>query len=98
MLRLQQLRHLGSVVVARGVWSVGSVTAAHGLSCPKACGIVLHQRLNLCPLHWPVGSLPLSHQGSPVLNFFLTCFLVLVSNKGRKVHINLVETYSFIQY
>ena len=36
--------------------------------------------------------------GSPVLNFFLTCFLVFVSNKGIKVHINLVETYSFIQY
>ena len=45
-----------------------------------------------------MGSLPLSHQGSPVLKFFLTCFLVYVSNKGRKVHINLDETYSFIQY
>ena len=77
---------------------MGSVIVAHGLSSPKACGIFPDQRLNLCPLHWQVDSLPLSNQGSPVLNFFLTCFLVFVSNKGIKVHINLVETYSFIQY
>ena len=30
---------VGSVVVARGLQSAGSVVAAHGLSCSKACGI-----------------------------------------------------------
>ena len=29
-----------------------------GLSCPAACGVVLEQRLNLCPPHWQVGSHP----------------------------------------
>ena len=34
----------------------GSVVVAHGLSCPKACGIFLVQRLNPCRLHWQVDS------------------------------------------
>ena len=57
---------LASVTGAPGRWSAGSVVVAHGLSCPVACGIFLDQRLNLRLLHWPVGSLLLSHQGSPV--------------------------------
>ena len=40
MHRLQDLEHMGSVV------------AAHGSSCPEACGIVPGQGLNLCPLNW----------------------------------------------
>ena len=28
-------------------------------------GVFPGQGLNLCPLHWQVGSLPLGHQGSP---------------------------------
>ena len=39
-----------------GTWSPGhvdSVVAAHGLSCPVACGILVpDQGLNPCPLHW----------------------------------------------
>ena len=35
---LQQLWHVGSVVVARGLQSTGSVVVAHGLSCSVACG------------------------------------------------------------
>ena len=31
---------------------VGSVVAAHGLSCSMACGIFLDQGSNPCPLHW----------------------------------------------
>ena len=31
----------------------------------EACGIFLDQGLNLYLLRWQVGSLPLSHQGSP---------------------------------
>ena len=54
--RLQQLWHVGSVVVAHGLQSTGSVVVAHGLSCSTACGIFLDQDLNPCPLHWQVDS------------------------------------------
>ena len=37
--------------VEHGLQSEGSVTAAHGLHCPLACGIFLDQGLNPCPLH-----------------------------------------------
>ena len=47
---LQQLRHMGSVVVARGLQSAGSVVVVHRLSCSTACGIFLDQRSNPCPL------------------------------------------------
>ena len=50
---LQQLPHVGSVAVA------------HRFSCSAAGVIFMDQVLNLCPLHWQVGSYPLSHQGSP---------------------------------
>ena len=50
------------------LWCVGSVVAAHGLSCPVACGIFPDQGLTPLPLHWQVDSLPLSHQGSSLLN------------------------------
>ena len=36
--------------------SAGSVVVAHGLSCPVGCGILLDQRLELCPLYWQVDS------------------------------------------
>ena len=42
---------------------LGSVVAAHGLSCSVACGIFLDQGLNSCPLHWQVDSYPLHHHG-----------------------------------
>ena len=51
--RLQQLSHVGSVVVARRLQSAGSVVVVHGLSCSTACGI---QGSNPCPLHWQVDS------------------------------------------
>ena len=41
-----------SVVVTRGLWSTGSVVAAHGISCSVACGIFPDQSSNPCPLHW----------------------------------------------
>ena len=55
----QQLRFEGSVVVAPGPESTGSVVVEHGLSCSKAC------RIFLVLLHWQAVSLPLSHQGNP---------------------------------
>ena len=53
---LQQLWHVGSVVVARGLQSAGSVVVVHGLSCSTARGIFLDEGLNPCPLHWQVDS------------------------------------------
>ena len=41
-----------------------------------ACGVFLDQGSNLCLLHWWVDSLPLSHQGSPGINFKLTYVLI----------------------
>ena len=54
--RLQYLQHMGSVVVACRLWSMGSVVVVHGLSCLEACGIFLDQESNLCPLHWQADS------------------------------------------
>ena len=62
---LQQLQHLGSAVMAPGLYSTGLVAVAHGLSCSAACGIFSDQGSNPCLLHWQADSLPLSHQGSP---------------------------------
>ena len=53
---LQQLCHVGSVVVARGLQSADSVVVAHGLSCSAACGIFPNWGSNPCPLHWQVDS------------------------------------------
>ena len=53
---LQQLWHEGSVVVARGLQSAGSVVVAHELSCSAACAIFLDQGSNLCSLDWQADS------------------------------------------
>ena len=53
---LQQLQHVGSVVVASGLQSTGSVVVAHGFSCSSACGIFLDQGSNPCPLLWQADS------------------------------------------
>ena len=42
----------------------------HGVSCSIACRISSDQGSNPCLLHWQPGSLPLSHQGSPVFFSF----------------------------
>ena len=49
--------------------STGSAVMMHGPSRPMACGILMDQGSNLCPLHWQVDSQLLDHQGSP-------CFLI----------------------
>ena len=63
------LQSTGSVVAAHGVKSTTSVVVAHGLSCFIACGILLDQGSNQCPLHYKVDSCPLCHQGSPGFRF-----------------------------
>ena len=55
------LRNTGSSSQAPWLW--------HRLGCYVECGIFSGQRLNSCPLHWQVDSLPLSHQGSWQLHF-----------------------------
>ena len=49
-------RPRASGVVAHGLWSVGSVVVAHGLSCSAACGVFPDQGSNPCPLHWQADS------------------------------------------
>ena len=53
-------------VVDHGLWETRPlVAAAHGLSCPSACGFFPDQASNLCLLHWQGDCLPLNHKGSP---------------------------------
>ena len=54
-----------SLAKVPGLWS----TARNGLSCSVTCEIFRDQGLNLCLLHRQVDSLPLSHQGSPLLHY-----------------------------
>ena len=63
---------MGSVAVAQGIKTAGSVAVEHGLSCSMACGLFLDQGLNPCLLPWQVDSLPLSHRGSPEGGFLIT--------------------------
>ena len=53
----QELRHLGSVIMAPG------------LGCSSACGIFLDQGSNRCPLHCKADSQLLGYQGSPRSQF-----------------------------
>ena len=62
---------VGSAVVALGLWSTVSVAVVYLLSCSTACGIFLDQGSNLCLLHWKADSLPLIHQGSPIISSLL---------------------------
>ena len=57
---------------ARALGSLGSVVVGHRLSFPTAWGVFPDQGLNPCLLHWQVDSLPLSHQGSPLVMFWNT--------------------------
>ena len=54
-----------------------------GFSCSEACGIFPNQGSNPCLLHWPADSLPLAHQGSPVLNGFLLYFKCYILGKKK---------------
>ena len=49
MLQSMGSRHVGSVVVACRLSSIGSVVVLH---CPEACRIFPDRRLKLCPVHW----------------------------------------------
>ena len=63
---------VASLVVEHRLWGAqSSVVVVHRSSCPAACGIFLAQGWNPCLLHWQLDSLPLDHQGSPLM-FLLT--------------------------
>ena len=57
---------------------------ACGLSCSVACGIFPDQGSNPCFLHWQVDSLPLSHQGSPLIMVLIS----LITNKVEQLFID----------
>ena len=80
-----------SVVVARGLWTAGSVAMALRLSCSVTCGIFLDQRSNPCPLHWQVDSQPLSHQGGPELH-------ILIHPKGLKKKLMALIDFNIIYF
>ena len=62
--------HVGSVVVASGLQSTGTVVEVHRFTCSVAYSFFPDQGLNPCLLHWQVDSLPLSCQGGPQPFFF----------------------------
>ena len=70
----------GLMVVALRLWSTGS-TVVHRLSCSVACGTVPDQGSNPRLLHWQTDSLPLTHQGSPLIHM-LKRRLSILSSQG----------------
>lgn len=56
-------------VSAGGLPSAGPGAVAHWLSSFDACGIFLGQELDPCALRWQVGSYPLDHRGSLIIQF-----------------------------
>ena len=58
------------------------MVVARGLSWSMACGIFPDQGLNLCLLLWQADSLPLSHQGSPVVS------LNFIQNENYTEHVS----------
>ena len=57
-----------SVVVVPRLLITGSIIVVYLQSCFSTCGIFPDQGMNPCLLHWQMDSLPMSHQGKPVLN------------------------------
>ena len=86
--RLEQLWHVHSIAVAPGLYSTGSVVAAHGLSCSTAHRIFLDQgSMRLVFPAFVADSLSLSHQRS-------LFFLYL---KERFPHITCIKIYKGIR-
>ena len=60
---------------------LGLYTVVHRLSCSKACGIFPDQGSNPCLLHWQADSLPLRHQGSPLVIVLIYISLIIINGK-----------------
>ena len=92
---LQWLQHvgsgapLGSRAQAQQLWCTG-------LSWSVACGIFKDQGWNLCLLHWQADTLPLSHQGSPILSFFNLLFFSVSSLIEKWQNCSIFKVYSLI--
>ena len=82
-LRLQQLKLVGSGVVAPRLQGLRSVDVAHGFCSSLVCGIFPDQGQNLCLLHWQAASLPLSHEGSLVLVYHFYSVLYWRIQSGK---------------
>ena len=67
LLLLQSVGIQALEVAAHGLQSTGSVVVAQGLSCPKPCGIFLHQGPNRSVLHWQEDAYSPHHRQSPGL-------------------------------
>ena len=59
-----------SAVATLELENTDSVVVVDGLHGSMVCAIFPDQGLNPCPLHQQADSLPLSHQGRPVIFFF----------------------------
>ena len=75
---------VASVVVAPGLWDIGSVVVVHGHSCSTAFGIFLEQKWNSNLLHWQADSLSLSQQGSPRTYDFQSIYLAFLQTSHSK--------------
>ena len=76
---LQQLLHVGSVVVAPGLQSTGSIAVVHGLSCSVVCGIGLPQS-GIKPVSPALAGRFFTTKplGKPSLTILKNCFHVLI--------------------
>ena len=68
--RLISLQCVGSSCGAQALGMGALVVMMHGLTCSKAGGIFLDQRLKLCPLHWQMDSLSTVPPGKSDFSFF----------------------------
>ena len=64
-----------------GLRSTGSKVVDQGLSFSEACGIFPDQGSNPCLLHWQADSLPLRHQGSPLVVVLIYISLIIINVK-----------------
>ena len=84
------------LVAERRVQSTwASVVVARGFSCSLVCDIFPDQESNPCLLHWQADSLPLNHQGSPVI---LVLICISLSNDGEHFFLFVGLLYVFFFY
>ena len=76
---LQQLQHMGSVVVAPRFQSTGSIVLAHGLSCSMACGTSQIRNQTCVPCITRQILIYCATREVPLPNFFFSCAQFLVN-------------------
>ena len=79
------MRLPGSGAQTQSLWCMG-------LSCSVACGIFPDQGWNPCLLHWQVDYLPLSHQGSQRVMFYLVGIFFKTSRPRDSISSNSERT------